>query len=106
MCCRLVELAGAVVPPLGTLWPGGEGQAVVSLLDALAPAKLAAVVPLLGVLSPGGGLGRAATARWVATWWRCPWPCCRCSARCSPAELARAVMPLRCSAARYAVAWW
>ncbi|MFC7653131.1 hypothetical protein ACFQT4_13210 [Pseudoduganella danionis] len=65
-------MAGGVVPPLGRLWPGGEGQAVVSLLGALAPAQLAAVVPLLGVLSPGGGLGRAATARRAAA--RRSWP--------------------------------
>ncbi|MFC0169658.1 hypothetical protein ACFFKC_16355 [Pseudoduganella danionis] len=53
-----MELAGAVVPPLGTLWPGGEGQAVVSLL---------------GVLPPGGaGRGCDAAARCVAAWWS--WP--------------------------------
>ncbi|MFC0169657.1 hypothetical protein ACFFKC_16350 [Pseudoduganella danionis] len=90
MGCYLVGLAVAIVP----------------LLGALAPAQLAAVVPLLGVLSPAGGLGRDAAARCAAAWWSWPWPLCRCSARCSPAELARAVMPLRCSAARYAVAWW
>ncbi|MFC0170942.1 hypothetical protein ACFFKC_23050, partial [Pseudoduganella danionis] len=96
---------------------GGEGQAVVSLLDALAPPQLAAVVPLLGVLSLGGGLGRDA-ARCAAAWWRCPWPCCHCSMGCYLVELGGAVMPLlgalsrggagrsRCSAARYAVAWW
>ncbi|MFC0169655.1 hypothetical protein ACFFKC_16340, partial [Pseudoduganella danionis] len=68
VCCRLAELAVAVVPLLGALSPGSEGQAVVSLL---------------GVLPPGGaGRGRCAAARWAATWWRCPWPLCRCSARC------------------------
>ncbi|MFC0170897.1 hypothetical protein ACFFKC_22795 [Pseudoduganella danionis] len=73
----------AVVPLLGVLSPGGEGQAVVSLLNALAPAQLAAVLPLLVELLPGGaGHGRCAAARCVAAWWRCPWPLCRCSARC------------------------
>ncbi|MFC6033900.1 hypothetical protein ACFPZM_22570, partial [Pseudoduganella danionis] len=89
----MVELAGAVVPLLGTLWPGGEGQPVVSLLDALAPAQLAAVVPLLGVLPLGGGLGRDA-ARCAAAWWRCPWPLCRCSMRCCLVEVSVAVVPL------------
>ncbi|MFC7653132.1 hypothetical protein ACFQT4_13215 [Pseudoduganella danionis] len=66
----MVELAGAVVPPLGTLWPGGEGQAVVSLLDALAPAQLTAVVPLLSVQWPGGaGGGHYSAARCAAGWW-------------------------------------
>ncbi|WP_196308837.1 hypothetical protein, partial [Pseudoduganella danionis] len=40
VCCRLAELAVAVVPLLGALSPGSEGQAVVSLFNALAPAQL------------------------------------------------------------------